>query len=158
MSGGRVKEVDTLSEGKKETNNMDIILSQWQTCVEMANSVSQRRDIMNNIFVTVNLTLMTAVSITWDVKAIFVLVAGIVICILWKLFIRNYKLLNKAKFDVIQSLEKKLPSTPFSDEWKILCKTKKYKDGTWLETVLPFTFIGLYTVAIMTIVAIRLFS
>lgn len=27
---------------------MELILSQWQTCVEMANSVSQRRDSMNN--------------------------------------------------------------------------------------------------------------
>lgn len=28
----------------------EALLSQWQTCVEMANSVSQRRDSMNNLF------------------------------------------------------------------------------------------------------------
>lgn len=30
--------------------NIELILAQWQTCVEMANTVSQRRDAMNNIF------------------------------------------------------------------------------------------------------------
>ena len=40
-----------------DTNDMEtsMIIGQWQTCVEMANSVSQRRDIMNNTFITVNL-------------------------------------------------------------------------------------------------------
>jgi len=28
----------------------ELLLAQWQTCVEMANSISQRRDTMNNIF------------------------------------------------------------------------------------------------------------
>ena len=145
-----------MEKEKAEATDAEVILAQWQTCVEMANSVSQRRDAMNNIFITVNLALMAAVSITWEIKSIFLLMAGIVLCFLWKLFIGYYKLLNQAKFDVIQALEKRLPATPFKDEWEILCKTKKYKDGTWLETVLPVTFIGLYAIAIIAIVLIKL--
>lgn len=35
-------------EKKKESGTDEaVILAQWQTCVEMANSVSQRRDTMN---------------------------------------------------------------------------------------------------------------
>ena len=34
---------------KEAEDKTEIILAQWQTCVEMANSVSQRRDAMNNI-------------------------------------------------------------------------------------------------------------
>ena len=34
--------------------------------------------------------------------------------------IRNYKLLNTAKFNVINSIEEKLPSAPFKDEWQFL--------------------------------------
>ena len=34
---------------KNTDDKTEIILAQWQTCVEMANSVSQRRDTMNNI-------------------------------------------------------------------------------------------------------------
>ena len=30
----------------------ETLLTQWQTCVEMANAVSQRRDAMNNLFGT----------------------------------------------------------------------------------------------------------
>lgn len=81
------------------TEDKELLLNQWQTCVDMANSVSQRRDKMNNIFITLNLAMMAAVSITWDIKSLFILRAGITICILWMLNIRNYKLLNTAKFN-----------------------------------------------------------
>ena len=74
------------------TKDKELLLNQWQTCVDMANSVSQRRDNMNNIFITLNLAIMAAVSITWDIKSLFILIAGITICILWMLNIRNYKL------------------------------------------------------------------
>ena len=140
-----------------ENTNEDkeLLLNQWQTCVDMANSVSQRRDNMNNIFITLNLAIMTAVSITWDIKSLFILVAGITICILWMLNIRNYKLLNTAKFNVINSIEEKLPSAPFKDEWQFLKNSKKYMDSTTLERILPITFIILYIVAIIAIIVLK---
>ena len=45
-------------------DDTEILLSEWQTCVEMANSISQRRDSMNNLFITLNLAITTAVSYT----------------------------------------------------------------------------------------------
>lgn len=114
---------------KTTDDKTEIVLAQWQTCVEMANSVSQRRDTMNNIFVTLNLATVAAISINWDVKSLFILVAGIVVSVIWLLFIRNYKLLNTEKFNVINDIEKKLPVKPFNDEWKRLEKNKKYQDG-----------------------------
>lgn len=48
---------------------------------------------MNNIFVTLNLAIVAAISINWDMKSLFILVAGIVVCVIWLLFIRNYKYL-----------------------------------------------------------------
>ena len=110
---------------KTTDDKTEIVLAQWQTCVEMANSVSQRRDTMNNIFVTLNLAIVAAISINWDVKSLFILVAGIVVSVIWLLFIRNYKLLNTEKFNVINEIEKKLPVKPFNDEWKRLEKNKK---------------------------------
>lgn len=114
---------------KTTDDKTEIVLAQWQTCVEMANSVSQRRDTMNNIFVTLNLAIVAAISLNWDVKSLFILVAGIVVSVIWLLFIRNYKLLNTEKFNVINDIEKKLPVKPFNDEWKRLEKNKKYQDG-----------------------------
>ena len=135
------------------TEDKELLLNQWQTCVDMANSVSQRRDNMNNIFITLNL--MAAVSITWDIKSLFILIAGITICILWMLNIRNYKLLNTAKFNVINSIEEKLPSAPFKDEWQFLKNSKKYMDSTTLERILPITFIILYIATIIAIIVIK---
>lgn len=140
---------------KNTEDNIQIILAQWQTCVEMANSVSQRRDTMNNIFVTLNLAIIAAVSITWDIKSLFILVAGIIVCIIWILFIRNYKLLNTEKFNVINKIEQKLPVKPFNDEWEKLKNNKKYTDGTKLEKTLPIMFIALYVVAVVTIVIVK---
>lgn len=137
------------------TEDKELLLNQWQTCVDMANSVSQRRDNMNNIFITLNLAIMAAVSITWDIKSLFILMAGITICTLWMLNIRNYKLLNTAKFNVINSIEEKLPSAPFKDEWQFLKNSKKYMDSTTLERILPITFIILYIAAVIAIIVIK---
>lgn len=137
------------------TEDKELLLNQWQTCVDMANSVSQRRDNMNNIFITLNLAIMAAVSITWDIKSLFMLIAGITICILWMLNIRNYKLLNTAKFNVINSIEEKLPSAPFKDEWQFLKNSKKYMDSTTLERILPITFIILYIATVIAIIVIK---
>ena len=113
---------------------------------------------MNNIFVTLNLAIIAAVSITWDLKSLFILATGIVICIIWILFIRNYKLLNTEKFNVINDIEKKLPVKPFNDEWKKLKSNKKYRDSTKLENTLPIMFIVLYVIAIAAIVAIKCYT
>lgn len=137
------------------TEDKELLLNQWQTCVDMANSVSQRRDNMNNIFITLNFAIMAAVSITWDIKSLFILIAGITICILWMLNIRNYKLLNTAKFNVINLIEEKLPSAPFKDEWQFLKNSKKYMNSTTLERILPITFIILYTAAVIAIIVIK---
>lgn len=133
--------------------NVELILAQWQTCVEMANTVSQRRDAMNNIFITLNLAIITAVSVTWELKSLLVLTAGIVTCILWHFFIRNYKALNTEKFNVINALEEKLPVKPFQDEWDKLKRNERYMDGTKLEMVLPIAFSIIYIVAIILILA-----
>ncbi len=139
-----------------EDKKIEIIVAQWQTCVEMANSISQRRDTMNNIFITLNLAILASVSFSWDIKSILVLCAGIVICILWIFFIRNYKLLNREKFNVINELERKLPARPFMDEWKRLQKNKQYTDSTVLESVLPSMFMILYLIVIAVTIIIRI--
>ena len=141
---------------EKKESKEELLLVQWQTCVEMANSISQRRDTMNNIFITLNLAIMAAVSIVWDIKSILILVAGIVVCVLWILFIRNYKQLNAVKFEVINKMEKSLPYQAFNEEWEKLKRNKKYMDGTKLEKFLPIMFIILYVVTAIIILIIKL--
>lgn len=129
----------------------ETLLTQWQTCVEMANAVSQRRDAMNNLFVTLNLAIVAAASFIWDAKTIMLLVSGIIVCVVWIFFIRNFRELNRAKFEVINKLEQSLPVSAFSDEWQSLKKSKKYIEGTKLEKVLPYAFCVLYVVIFILI-------
>lgn len=132
------------------------ILAQWQTCVEMANSVSQRRDTMNNLFVSLNIAIIAATSIIWDIKSIIVSVGGIATCLVWRKFINNFKLLNDAKFKIILEIESKLPEQPFADEWEYLKGMKSYRNGTKIENILPITFSIIYIIAIAIIVILKI--
>ncbi len=139
---------------EQEDKKQDV-LAIWQTCVEMANGVSQRRDTMNNLFVTLNIAVIAAVSWMWDVKTVFLCVAGLVICVVWLLYINNFKRLNTAKFRVIYDLEERLGVTPFKDEWDILKKTKRYIEGTKLERILPIAFALGYAVVFVILICTK---
>lgn len=139
---------------EQEDKDQDV-LAIWQTCVEMANGVSQRRDTMNNLFVTLNIAVIAAVSWMWDVKTVFLCVAGLVICVVWLLYINNFKRLNAAKFRVIYDLEERLGVTPFKDEWDILKKTKRYLEGTKLERILPIAFALGYAVVFLILICTK---
>ena len=139
---------------EQEDKDQDV-LAIWQTCVEMANGVSQRRDTMNNLFVTLNIAVIAAVSWMWDVKTVFLCVAGLVICVVWLLYINNFKRLNAAKFRVIYDLEERLGVTPFKDEWDILRKTKRYLEGTKLERILPIAFALGYAVVFVILICTK---
>ena len=139
---------------EQEDKKQDV-LAIWQTCVEMANGVSQRRDTMNNLFVTLNIAVIAAVSWMWDVKTVFLCVAGLVICVVWLLYINNFKRLNTAKFRVIYDLEERLGVTPFKDEWDILKKTKRYLEGTKLLRILPIAFALGYAVVFVILICTK---
>lgn len=130
--------------------NRDILLSQWQTCVEMANAISERRDSVNNLFVSLNSGIIAAISFIWEAKTLALISAGILSCIVWCLYIRNLRKLNEAKFHVIGKIEKYLPIAAFDIEWKYLKDNKnrspfkKYLEGTILETCLPILFSVIY--------------
>ena len=115
----------------------------------MANSVSQRRDAMNNIFVTLNLATVAALSLVCDIKTIALSIVGLVLCIVWIVFIGNYRELNKEKFIIINEMEKRLPCRPFSDEWELLKSNNMYKDCTWIEKVIPIGFFVVYVAVII---------
>lgn len=143
---------------QKDIENRDCILQQWQTCVEMADSVSSRRDSMNNLFATIHVAIVAAISFVWDIKMMILGAAGIALAIVWLLFIRYYKNLNTVKYDIINEIEKQLPVQPFSDEWKGLTKIKRYTQGTTLEKVMPWAFIVIYVVAMIIMIKGRIFQ
>lgn len=137
-----------LPNEKADTSNTQMILEQWKTCVEMANSVSQRRDTMNNWFTTINIGMFVAILEKPSSRCLWGGFLGIAICLAWSNLIRTYRTLNSAKFDVINKLEEFLPSQPFSNEWTNLKNCSKYRQCTSLENCLVCIFALIYVVSI----------
>lgn len=125
------------------------IINLWQTAVEMANSISCRRDTMNNIFITFNLGIITAVFITLNYSVIILSVLGIVISGLWLKLIENYRILNRVKFEVIHILEEKMKYEIFKLEWEKLQNLKGYKDSSEYEKLFPWCFIIINTLILL---------
>jgi len=135
-----------VSEGGPEKHTQDNdVLEIYKMFVEMADRVSQRRQSANSFYLTVNTGIIggTAYLSRSDASYLdtFALsLAGIAICFLWVQGVRSYKLLNSAKFEVIHTLEERLPVSPFKDEWTYLTKDgdgKKHKPFNEIEKRVP---------------------
>ncbi len=135
----------------------------YKMAAEMADRVSARRMLANGFFLTLHTTLAGILGIMYDKLAedkravlLFMSVVGIVLAASWFFNIRSYKRLNKAKYEVINEMEKDLPYQNFTDEWERLKvdneeettgmrkRWKKWKDRytdlTNVEGTVPIVF------------------
>lgn len=71
-----------------------VVLEQWKTCVEMANSNTEKRTNSNNIFITINAALLAITSFSLDYKSIILSIVGIAVCVVWLYSIEDYKRLS----------------------------------------------------------------
>lgn len=126
-----------------------VVLEQWKTCVEMANSNTEKRTNSNNIFITINAALLTVVSFSLEYKSIILSVVGIAVCIVWLYSIENYKKLSSVKYHIVNDIECQLPLAPFTYEWEELKNEKQYIGLTKIEKILPWLFIILYGISIL---------
>ena len=136
--------------------NSNILIQEWKTCVEMADSISRRRDNSNNLYVTFNLAIIAGIVMVWDVKSLVLGFAGIIISAIWFKSIRYYKSLNEEKYLIINRLEEKLPYKPYTEELQNLLNRSKYKDGTSIEMYLTKMFIVFYILSILIITIPRI--
>jgi hypothetical protein len=146
----------------------------YQMAVEMADRVSARRMAANGYFLSVQTALVAILafayqSVTPDRRAVLFIAAvlGCVLATTWFFAIRSYRRLNRAKFNVINRLEKDLATQYFTDEWAELANSTKndvelksfrarwlqFKDRyttlTNVETVVPVVFAIIYVLVIL---------
>ncbi len=122
-------------------------LDQYKLMVEMADRVSARRATANSFFVTVQSALVTAFGFSkndqWPLA-----IVGVVVAIAWWLSLRSYRMLNAAKFAVINEMEERLTASPYQDEWAILKREdgplhKRYAALSLVEQTVPVAFAAL---------------
>jgi hypothetical protein len=163
------------------------LLELYKMAVEMADRVSARRAGANSFFVTLNTALAAIVGIvsaarkppphgnlpSFDAFGLCVTAAaGIILAIVWWALLRYYRRLSRAKWDVINRMETRLPATPFTDEWAELHPGEpaagtepagrerrvsfrlrvKHREATVVEQVVPFVFVVLYIVLAVRVV------
>ncbi|MEE4280105.1 MAG: hypothetical protein V2I82_16685 [Halieaceae bacterium] len=135
-------------------------LTLYQNYVASAERISDRRQLANTFFVTINTTLLGLHGLVGDLlgmddaaiySASISALAGCLMCVAWMNLIRSYKRLNTAKFAVILDMEAQLPCAPFTREWQQLQKLSEDRRHTSLsdaEKWVPQVFILLYLVIV----------
>lgn len=127
------------------------LLEQYKLAAEMADRVSARRGNANLLFLSIQTTLLTAAGLAYttlqDVawySVLGVAFTGVAISAAWWRQLQSYRLLNTAKFAVINAMEERLPVKIFSDEWEILTtRTPSYIELGAIERVVPWVFAAL---------------
>lgn len=146
-----------MTKEPESSSNIRDILEIYKMLVEMADRVSQRRQSANSFYLTVNTAIISGAAYisqpavghlsTWAIS-----IAGIAICALWIRAVTSYKSLNSAKFDVITAIEKRLPVSPYSEEWNILDVDgdgKRHKPFHKTELLVPIVFMCVHGVQIL---------
>ena len=90
--------LESVSREDYGENYNAVVLEQWKTCVEMANSNTEKRANSNNIFITINAALLAVMSFSLDYKSIILSVVGIAVCVVWLYSIESYKKLSSVKY------------------------------------------------------------
>ena len=137
------------------------LLEIYKLHAELADRVSQRREVANRLFVSLltgTLIFLAALlrygAETIPVGAVVTAIGifGISLAVAWYVIIRSYRQLNSGKFAALHELEEKLAYPFFKREWELLEEGKsisRYWKLTVVETFLPMIFALLYLALII---------
>jgi hypothetical protein len=136
------------------------VLEQYKLYVEMADRISNRRDVANAFFLTLNGLFLGAAGALIDKgyefspkwALLFPLAVLLLECFFWWRLIISYKQLNGAKFNIIGEFEMRLPASPYRKaEWFHALKEGKDRNVYWplthLESKIPVMFAIGYLIA-----------
>jgi len=118
------KEIFDALLNDRYSDDLKTIFSQYRLLVETTNEIGTRRENMNKFYlslITIIYGIITFISVNCHILfSIVPLLFVIVVSFSWKNHINQYKLLNEAKFNIINYLENYLPVYAFTKEWELL--------------------------------------
>ena len=125
------------------------LLDQYKLYVEMADRISQRRLSANSFFISVNVALISLLTLfSSNVYGLIIFsISGILFSIMWYVSIKSYRQMSSGKFKVIHQLEKELPARLFDYEWNVLDhgkNKKKYIPISKIESIISLLFSCIY--------------
>ena len=141
----------------------------FKTMLETSEELIRRRQITNGFFITIIGGLLAGSgfllkeNIVADRSSWLLLVPimlGLLLCMSWWNLLDNYGKLNRAKFKVINRLERQLSCQIFSAEWIALGKgvrKEKYRSFTDTEKRVPLLF-GLLLLVVALVIGFEKFS
>ena len=125
----------------------------YKLAVEMADRVSARRGAANTYYaslqsaIVATLALLTSNGSPSRTVLVAVCVVGMLTSVSWYVLLRSYRDLNRAKFDVVTTMEEQLPVKVFADEWELLKRTSPperrrlpYIELGRVERLIPWLF------------------
>jgi hypothetical protein len=74
--------------------------------------------------------------------------AGAIVSVAWTVLLTSYRQLNRAKFGVLQEMEKDLPAQPFARERARYSRDRR-RSLSQIETAIPLCFLLLYAAIIV---------
>lgn len=132
----------------------DELLELYKLATEMADRVTGRRATANNYLFTIHAALLTGLASGGFSKSMLAL-AGLILAAVWFLLLRSYRDLNRAKFDVILAMEKRLAWRVYGDEWASLKRDPiprwrdRYAEFGTIERLVPAVLAVIYVAALV---------
>ena len=134
------------------------LLEQYKIFLQTSETLVQRRQNVNNFYITVNSALISIFSIVSVLgfeslmkcyMGIIFAIIGIILCISWIRILNSYAILNASKMKIISLIEKQLPANLYDAEWRVQSdklNKRPYVSFTASETRIPKIFICIYIV------------
>lgn len=135
-------------------NDSAMLIEQYKVMLSTSESMIERRQKLTTTYLSIFSALLPAISTMLSFNYLYLYLGAslisiicIILCLSWRSTILSYGKSNRAKFAILEELERKLPATMFSSEWLALKEiTTKYKSFTDRETIIPILFIAVYAI------------
>ena len=137
-----------------------IVLEQYKLAVEMAAGISNRRQAANSFYIALISALGALQSLPEEtIKSRQALSAmAVCVCAIWWVTLRSYRMINIAKWDVIEDLETKLPEQPFTCEGKKLGRKRSSAEGSSRDSSFALTKVEIAIPIVVSVIFLWLMA